>query len=329
MDQKPLNHLHILLIFLFILLRSPPMHCQLDYSFYNLSCPGLTRVVRNGVWAAMRNETRIAASLLRMHFHDCFVNGCDGSLLLDETSDMSSEKNAKPNNNSVRGFEVIDKIKAEVEKMCPSMVSCADILTLASRDAVYLSGGMYWPVALGRRDGRVANQTAANNEIPSPFDSLEKIRDKFAAKGLGIKDVVVLSGAHTIGFAQCFTFKNRLFNFNSSGEADPSLDSTMLKNLQTQCPDSDDSDHELAPLDSVTKNTFDNVYFKNLMNNSGLLHSDQVLMEDSETASMVSNYSKYSFLFSKDFGASMVKLGNVGVLTGDEGEIRTNCRVVN
>lgn len=57
-------------------------------------------------------------------------------MLLDDSKD-GSEKNAFPNRRSLRGFEVIDNIKADVEKFCPSTVSCADILTLAASEAVY------------------------------------------------------------------------------------------------------------------------------------------------------------------------------------------------
>lgn len=64
------------------------------------------------------------------------VQGCDGSLLLDDTKDFKGEKNAGPNRNSVRGYDVIDKIKADVERACPSTVSCVDILTLAAKEAV-------------------------------------------------------------------------------------------------------------------------------------------------------------------------------------------------
>lgn len=58
--------------------------------------------------------------------------------MLDDTTTMTGEKNAFPNKNSARGFEVIDAIKANVEKICPNTVSCTDILTLAARDAVNL-----------------------------------------------------------------------------------------------------------------------------------------------------------------------------------------------
>ncbi|XXG55764.1 hypothetical protein AAC387_Pa03g3361 [Persea americana] len=317
------------IVLLFIVILSVPVQCQLDEDFYDDTCPNLTKLVRYRVWSAIRNETRMAASLLRLHFHDCIVNGCDGSILLDDTSTLKGEKNALPNRNSVRGFEVIDDIKASIEKACPSTVSCVDILTLAAREAVYLTGGPYWSVLLGRRDGTTASESAANEQIPGPSESLPNIEAKFTSKGLNAEDVVVLSGAHTIGFAQCFTFKQRLFNFKSSGKPDPALDSSLLQGLTSLCPNSDASDNQLAPLDPVTTNKFDNVYFKNLLNNSGLLESDQALMGDSDAATMVNNYSKYPYQFFKDFGASMVKMANIGVLTGDEGQIRKNCRAVN
>ncbi|KAK6128930.1 hypothetical protein DH2020_037334 [Rehmannia glutinosa] len=302
---------------------------QLDYRFYDKTCANLTKIVRYGVFSAIANETRLAASLLRLHFHDCFVKGCEGSILLDDNSNFRGEKNAFPNRNSARGFEVIDAIKENVEKACPSTVSCTDILTLASRDAVFLAGGPFWPVPLGRRDGLTANETAANTDLPSPFEPLENITAKFISKGLDVKDMVVLSGGHTIGFAQCSTFKQRLFDFDGAGNPDPILDESLLSSLRNICPNQDDSDSNLAPLDAATSSKFDNSYFKILVNNSGLLQSDQALMGDNKTAALVSNYCKFPFLFSKDFAASMVKMSNIGVLTGQQGEIRINCRVVN
>ncbi|KAL7002777.1 Peroxidase 10 [Sarracenia purpurea var. burkii] len=200
---------------------------------------------------------------------------------------------------------------------------------ITATEAVVQSGGLSWPVLLGRRDGLSASEKAANEQLPSPFEPLENITTKFASNGLDLKDVVVLSGAHTIGFAQCFTFKSRLFNFEGSGNPDPSLDSSLLSSLRTACPNVDGSNTKLAPLDFATPSTFDNVYYKNLGKNSGLLESDQALMGDPRTAAMVNSYSKYPFLFSNDFGDSMVKLGNIGVLTGDDGEIREKCSSVN
>ncbi|KAL3626784.1 hypothetical protein CASFOL_029356 [Castilleja foliolosa] len=254
--------------------------------------------------------------------------GCEGSILLDESSEFRSEKAAFPNLNSARGFEVIDAIKANVEKACPSVVSCTDILTLASRDAVFLAGGRFWAVPLGRRDGRTANQDGANRDLPSPFEPLENITSKFIAKGLDAKDMVVLSGGHTLGFAHCFTFKQRLFDSDGLGNPDPTLDISLLSKLRGSCPNQNDSDTNLVPFDS-SSSRFDNSYFKSLVNKSGLLQSDQALMGDNKTAAIVLSYIKFPFLFANDFATSMVKMSNIGVLTGQQGDIRKNCRVVN
>uniref|UniRef100_A0A452XZZ4 Plant heme peroxidase family profile domain-containing protein n=1 Tax=Aegilops tauschii subsp. strangulata TaxID=200361 RepID=A0A452XZZ4_AEGTS len=164
---------------------------ELTSDFYDWTCPGVYDVVQQQVFSAMREEPRMGASLLRLHFHDCFVNGCDGSILLDGTD---GEKFALPNQNSVRGYEVIDAIKADLENMCPGVVSCADIVAIAAGYGVLFSGGPYYDVLLGRRDGLKANQTGADNGLPSPFEPISSIVQKFADVGLDTKDVVVLSG---------------------------------------------------------------------------------------------------------------------------------------
>ncbi|KAG2705484.1 hypothetical protein I3843_05G048800 [Carya illinoinensis] len=301
---------------------------QLNQNFYASSCPFLLNIVRYRVWSALRDDSRMAASLLRLHFHDCIVNGCDASVLLDDKEDFTGEKNSPANHNSLRGFEVIDSIKEDLERFCPSTVSCADILTLAARDAVVLVGGTDWPVPLGRRDATTASQSAVLEQIPSPFDSLQNNIAKFASKGLDLKDVVVLSGGHTLGFANCLIIKGRIFDFKGTGKPDPTLESSFLAYLQSICPNGDTANSNFAPLDSSPA-SFDNSYFTNLRNNAGLLESDRALMGNPQTAALVESYSINPRRFSNDFAASMYKLGNVGVLTGENGEIRRKCRSVN
>ncbi|KAJ7979040.1 Peroxidase [Quillaja saponaria] len=303
---------------------------QLTTDFYAMSCPNLLKIVRKEVQNAIKAETRIAASLLRLHFHDCFVNGCDGSVLLDGSN---GEKFSLPNINSARGFEVIDTIKSSVESACNGVVSCSDILAIAARDSVLLSGGPTWKVLLGRRDGLVANQTLSNSALPSPFDTLDVIISKFANVGLNITDVVSLSGAHTIGQAKCATFSNRLFNFSGTGAPDSTLETNTATNLQNLCPVNGD-DNKTTFLDQNSADLFDNHYFQNLLNGKGILSSDQILFSSDEavnttTKVLVQQYSINSGLFFGNFVNSMIKMGNISPVTGSNGEIRKNCRVVN
>ncbi|XP_058759248.1 peroxidase N-like [Vicia villosa] len=316
-----------------ILCEAEYMKTQLSPDFYRTTCPDLWTIVRREVSNAMEDEIRMAASLLRLHFHDCFVNGCDGSILLDGDGDEDTEKFATPNRNSARGFEVIDRIKSSVESSCSGVVSCADILAIVARDSVFLSGGPFWYVQLGRRDGLVSNKTLANLAIPSPFDTLENITSKFDNVGLNLKDVVTLSGAHTIGRARCTFFSNRLFNFSGTEEPDNSLESEMLFDLQNLCLQDEDG-NATTVLDSNSFDRFDSNYFKNLLNGKGLLSSDQILFASDEevtstTKQLVQFYSENERAFFMEFAYAMIKMGNISPLIGSEGEIRNDCRVIN
>ncbi|KAK3031530.1 hypothetical protein RJ639_036044 [Escallonia herrerae] len=108
---------------------------QLKVGFYSDSCPDAESIVGGFVRDAAQSNTNIAAALLRLHFHDCFVQGCDGSILID--NGPNAERHAF-SHQGVSGFAVIESAKAKLEAVCPGVVSCADIVALAARDAVAL-----------------------------------------------------------------------------------------------------------------------------------------------------------------------------------------------
>ncbi|KAK4276208.1 hypothetical protein QN277_019179 [Acacia crassicarpa] len=308
---------------LLVLLPLGSANAQLSTNFYSSSCPKLLPTVKSVVQSAISSEASLGASLLRLFFHDCFVNGCDGSILLDDTSSFTGEKTALPNRNSVSGFYVIDDIKSAVEKVCPGVVSCADILAITARDSVTILGGPTWNVKLGRRDSKTASLSAANTGIPAPTSSLSQLISRFSALGLSSKDLVALSGAHTIGQGRCSTFRSRIYN-------ETNIDSTFAKTRQSSCPATSGSgDDNLAPLDLLTSTAFDNNYFKNLLQNKGLFHSDQQLFNGGSTDSTVLGYSTNPSSFSSDFSAAMIRMGDISPLTASNGEIRKNCRTSN
>ncbi|KAI3752413.1 hypothetical protein L2E82_24443 [Cichorium intybus] len=167
-----------------------------------------------------------------MFFHDCFVNGCDASILI---SGAGTERTAPPNT-LLRGYEIIDAAKTQLETVCPGVVSCADILAIAARDSVLLAGGIArWQVPTGRRDGLVSRASDTSN-LPAFNDPVNVQIRKFSEKGLSTQDLVTLSGAHTLGTAACLTFSYRLYNYNNTNGPDPSIDPTFLPTLRNLCP---------------------------------------------------------------------------------------------
>ncbi|XP_074299258.1 peroxidase 72-like [Silene latifolia] len=293
--------------------------------FYDHSCPDAQEIVKSVVAKAVAREPRMAASLVRLLFHDCFVQGCDASLLLDNSGVFLSEKRSNPNRNSVRGFEVIDEIKVALEEACPLTVSCADILALAARDSTVLAGGPYWDVPLGRRDSLTASLSGSNNNIPAPNFTFPQILAKFNAVGLDLVDLVALSGAHTIGDARCTSFKQRLYN----GKPDVTLNQAYASELRTRCPPSG-GDHNLFVLDISSPFKFDNGYYKNILAYNGLLNSDEVLLTQSHSSmQLVKQYADNNDLFFHHFANSMINMGNISPLTANQGEIRKVCRRVN
>eukprot|EP01018_Ginkgo_biloba_P005991 Gb_04820 [translate_table: standard] len=315
---------------IWIVLIGCTTNAQLTSNFYQNTCPNVISIVNQTIQQALQSDSRIAASLLRLHFHDCFVNGCDGSVLLNDTTNFTGEQTAAPNINSLRGFGVVDNIKSAVESACNGTVSCADLLAIAAAQSVMLSGGPSWTVLLGRRDSTTANLTTANSAIPAPTDNLTTIINKFSNVGLSVTDVVALSGAHTFGRARCTVFSARLYNFSGTGNPDPTLNSTYLSTLQTTCPQNGNG-NTTTPLDPTTQDTFDSNYFTNLQSNMGLLQSDQELFSTSgaSTISIVNDYAGSQTDFFTNFSNSMINMGNISPLTGTSGEIRLNCGKVN
>ncbi|XP_072970497.1 peroxidase 1-like [Typha angustifolia] len=300
----------------------------LRVGFYQYTCPQVEEIIRKETTKVISRAPSLAGPLLRMHFHDCFVNGCDGSVLLNATNGNPAEKDSIPNL-SLRGFGVIDGVKAKLEKACPGVVSCADILTIVARDVVFLTKGPNWDVLTGRRDGFRSVAAEALNNLPPPFlTAIQNLNQFFIPKGLNAKDQVVLLGGHTIGTSHCSSFSDRLYNFNRSGKADPSLDKNYLPRLMSKCKPNDVK--TLAEMDPGSFRTFDTGFYKQVAKRRSLFTSDQTLMLDPESKAYIERQAVGDQTeFFRDFAVSMVKMGNIQVLTGTQGEIRKHCAFVN
>ncbi|KAK6940051.1 hem peroxidase [Dillenia turbinata] len=296
----------------------------LSWAYYKSSCPGVESIVRRHLRKVFRKDIGQAAGLLRLHFHDCFVQGCDASVLLDGSASGPSEQEAPPNLSlRATAFEIINDLRYLIHKHCGRVVSCADIVALAARDSVYLAGGPEYEIPLGRKDGlNFASQQATIDNLPAPTSNTSALLTFLATKNLDATDLVALSGGHTIGRGHCSSFTNRLYPTE-----DPTMDETYAEDLKEICPESDTN--TTTVLDILTPNAFDNKYYINLVNHEGLFTSDQDLYTDTRTRGIVKSFAEDEFLFYKKFVKAMIKMGQLSVLTGSQGEIRANCSVRN
>jgi peroxidase len=288
----------------------------LEVGFYRNTCPKVERIVYNSMLQSYHNDPSVAPGVLRIAFHDCFVRGCDASVLLLG----SDTERAAQGNKGLHGFEALDAAKTAVENACPGVVSAADVLQFAARDAVVLAGGYGWKVPAGRRDGRVSRSDEV--DLPTSTMTASELLDRFQKKGLNADQLVVLSGAHTIGQAPCVRIDNRVH----VSPVDPTLAPDFAASLQKQCPVPNDATTRVD-LDS-TASRFDTQYFKDILQGRGLLTSDQTLIADGRTKGAVYSNSKGA-AFYKNFGKAMVAMSKIEVLTGTSGEIRRNIAYVN
>ncbi|KAK7377908.1 hypothetical protein VNO80_03343 [Phaseolus coccineus] len=292
---------------------------DLKVGFYDSSCPEAESIVKKAVQNQFNRDKTITAALLRLHFHDCAARGCDASILINSTTSNTAEKDSGTNDD-VRGFDLIDKAKESLESACPSTVSCADIITLATRSAVALSGGPKYEVPTGRRDGLVSNINDVN--IPGPSSPVSIISQFFNRNlGLTTQEMVTLFGAHTVGVAHCSFFADRL------SSPDPTMDPALNTKLVKLCSSRDDDPS--TPLDQNTSLLVDNKFYQQILAKKGVLQIDQQLALDKSTKGFVTDFASNGAKFQKSFANAMVKMGSVDVLVGSQGEIRKKCSVFN
>ncbi|KAF8024407.1 hypothetical protein BT93_F1559 [Corymbia citriodora subsp. variegata] len=327
----------------------------LQYDFYRHRCPAAEEIVRSSMSRIYSQHPEVAPAFLRLLFHDCFIRGCDASVLLDDSHGNRShpiEKQAIPNR-TLKGFDRIDTIKQELEDHCPGVVSCADVLVLATREGIVLAGGPFYPLFTGRRDSIQSYFADAMAEIPKPDDNILQTLHLFSLRGFDERETVSLLGGHNIGKIGCEFILERLHNFLGTGQPDPTMSADFLSEMRRNCVDSQTGSNNssgsplLMESRSLTKSdlgltyfpqlvslissgsSFDTHYYQSLLRGRGLLYADQQLMADERTASVVRAYaSDDGSAFRLDFARAMMKMSSLGILSGSDGQIRKNCSFI-
>lgn len=306
---------------------SAQAQAQLSQSYYASTCPDVETLVRGAVTQKLQETFNAAPGTLRLFFHDCFVRGCDASVLLsgpDDEHSAGADTTLSPD-----ALDLVTRAKAAVDAdpRCANRVSCADILALAARDVVSQTGGPYYQVELGRLDGKVGTRAAVKHSLPGAGFDLDQLNKLFAANGLTQTDMIALSGGHTIGVTHCDKFVRRLYPFKGAA-AGPPMNLYFLRQMRRTCP-LNYGPSAFAMLDAVTPRAFDNGYYRTLQQMKGLLASDQVLFADRRSRATVNRFAANQTAFFDAFANAMAKLGRVGVKTAADGEVRRVCTRVN
>lgn len=304
---------------------------QLRQNYYANVCPNVESIVRQAVTAKFQQTFVTIPGTLRLFFHDCFVQGCDASVIVSSTPTNKAEKDNSDNLSLAGdGFDTVIKAKAAVDAVpqCQNKVSCADILAMAARDVIALAGGPSYAVELGRLDGLSSTAASVNGKLPQPSFNLDQLNSMFSSHGLSQADMVALSGAHTLGFSHCNRFSNRIYSFQPGTPIDPTLNKTYAAQLQGMCPKNVAPDIAIN-MDPISPRTFDNQYYKNLQMGMGLFTSDQALFTDARSTSTVNAWALNSQAFNQAFIAAITRMGRIGVKTGSNGNIRRDCSVLN
>ncbi|XP_021754932.1 proline-rich extensin-like protein EPR1 [Chenopodium quinoa] len=308
-----------------------PRPFGLQVGFYKGLCPNRVVDIEASITSKIQEhflkDPTLLPAILRMQFHDCFVHGCDASILLDGPS---TEKFAGPNL-SVRGYEFIDSLKDVAEEECPGVVSCAYIIAIATKELIKMGGGPEYLVQTGRRDGLISE--VQDVSLPSPFGSVRQSILAFSRRNVHMIYVVTIiilfeSGAHTVGISQCIFFQDRLYQGTS--EFDPKMDPNLRRQLIPTCPQGTNSNNfTFLDQNSQSSNKFDNSFFDQILKQRGILEIDQELARDPRTRDFVLRFARNAALFNTKFASVMVKMQALDVLLGDQGQIRKVCSKVN
>ncbi|GMY27927.1 peroxidase 29 [Fagus crenata] len=317
----------IFLMVLMFLLKNAVEGGGLHYNFYEKSCPQLENIVRAGLVPIFVTDPTSPAALLRLMFHDCQVKGCDASILVDPIEENVSSEMTSVKNFGIRKRELISILKSMVEASCPQQVSCADLLILAAREAVAMSGGPRIKVPLGRRDSSIApSYELADALIPPATIGVNDTLHLFTSKGMTIEESVAIIGAHTLGVTHCFNILNRLNK--------PKVDKAQGKKpgfeafLRLNCPKGPLSSNLSFVLNDPTTFMFDNRYYMNAIGGRGVLRIDAEMVLDPRTAQIVKHFANDQDDFFRAFSTAFVKLSSAGVLIGNQGVIRKRCNVI-
>ncbi|KAJ8899816.1 hypothetical protein K2173_019517 [Erythroxylum novogranatense] len=315
----------VFLLISLLILKFSVGKSELQLNYYAESCPNAEEIIRTEVTKLYHKHGNTAVSWVRNLFHDCIVKSCDASLLLETVNGIESEQESE-RSFGMRNFKYVKTIKDALEKECPLTVSCADIVALSARDGILMLGGPKVEMKTGRRDSTESYAAILSDSIPNHNDSVSSVLSRFQSIGIDTEGTVALLGAHSVGRVHCVNLVHRLYP-----TLDPTIDPDYAKYLKGRCPTPHPDPNAVlyARNDRETPMILDNFYYKNVLNHKGLLKLDQELASDPLTLPFIQKMAADNTYFHDQFARAVLLLSESNPLTGENGEIRKDCRYVN
>eukprot|EP00245_Coleochaete_scutata_P007179 TRINITY_DN22291_c0_g1_i1.p1 TRINITY_DN22291_c0_g1~~TRINITY_DN22291_c0_g1_i1.p1 ORF type:complete len:355 (-),score=60.74 TRINITY_DN22291_c0_g1_i1:535-1599(-) len=209
-----------------------------------------------------------AGALLRLAFHDAFTRDESGG---GANGSIRFETRRKPNTSlPAIMWQKLNQASAVINKTRSVPLSNADLYMLAGAQAVEKTGGPKIVVPLGRTDSLTVDP---DNLLPERRSGVDELRKGFRVVNFTDKDLVALSGGHTLGLSRG-VFPGR------------ALDNTPAK--------------------------FDNTYFKQVKEKAAVFASDNNLMKDKGTLDYVTQFADDQQAFFDAFTEAYIKMSLIG-----------------
>ncbi|XP_024023203.1 peroxidase 29 [Morus notabilis] len=299
---------------------------QLAYDYYKFSCPLAESIVKTEILKTYLTDVSAAPAFVRLLFHDCQVQACDASILLYSHESTCKSEMESSRNFGVKRLEVINHIKSILEITCPGQVSCADIIALAAKESVFITGGPKIKIPFGRKDSVTCSSSQlADTKLPAAGIAVDELLRISKSFGMNLEESVAIIGAHTLGIGHCINIVDRLYNEKLSNQMNWSFKALLRLTCPTKVPL---TNLTFVPNDS-TSLAFDNQYYKDILMGKGSFGIDASISRDPRTKPVVRRFAADQSYFFHVFSSAFVKLSSTRVLTDKEGEVRRQCYRIN